>query len=159
MQICELPRGGQFSIHGKIVNLPSDVNSTVHCLPRPINESQTIPIKLKRPLSCKHYCPFQNVRPKKVLDAAKYLVETSDLFKSEGIEVQNVWIDNITSQTSADENWSEFLQNPHTSSGDLQTEEIVTNCQNSISTADANNPLHISIGGTELTPFFAVVSH
>ena len=140
MQIRELPRGGQLSIHGNIVNVPSDVNSTVHCLPRPINESQTIPIKLKRRLSYKHHYQFQNVRPKKVLDAAKYLVETSDLFKSEGIEVQNVWIDNITSQTNTDEDWSEFLKNPDTSSGDLQTDEIVTNCQNSISTADANNP-------------------
>ena len=78
MQICELRRGGQLSIHGNIVNVPSDVNSTVHCLPRPINESQTIPIKLKRRLSYKHHYQFQNVRPKKVLDAAKYLVDTSD---------------------------------------------------------------------------------
>jgi len=47
MQIRELPlRGGQLSIHGNIVNVPSDVNSTVHSLPRPIYESQTIPIKL-----------------------------------------------------------------------------------------------------------------
>ena len=29
MQIRELPRGGQLSIHGNIVNVPSDVNSTV----------------------------------------------------------------------------------------------------------------------------------
>lgn len=40
-------RGGQLSIHGNIVNVPSDVNSTVHCLPRSLSESQTIPIKLK----------------------------------------------------------------------------------------------------------------
>jgi len=33
MQICELPRGAQLSIHGNIVNVPTDVNSTVHCLP------------------------------------------------------------------------------------------------------------------------------
>ena len=47
MQIRELPlRGGQLSIQGNIVNVPSDVNSTVHSLPRPIYESQTIPIKL-----------------------------------------------------------------------------------------------------------------
>ena len=51
MQLRELPRGGQLSIHGNIVNVPSDVNSTVHCLPRPLSESQTIPIKLKRRLS------------------------------------------------------------------------------------------------------------
>ena len=97
MQIRELPRGGQLSIHGNIVNVPSDVNLTVHCLPRPIGESQTIPIKLKRRLGYKRHYQFQNVRPKKVLDAAKYLVDTSELFKTEGIKVQNAWLYDITS--------------------------------------------------------------
>jgi len=50
MQLREPPRGGQSSIHGNIVNGPSDVNSTVHCLLRPLSDSQTIPIKLKRRL-------------------------------------------------------------------------------------------------------------
>ena len=45
MQVRELPSGGQLSIHGNVVNVPADVNSTVSVLPRPINESQTIPIK------------------------------------------------------------------------------------------------------------------
>ena len=54
MQICELPRGGQLSIHGNVVNVPADVSSTVSTLPRPLNESQTIPIKLKRRLNYKH---------------------------------------------------------------------------------------------------------
>ena len=76
MQIRELPRDGQLSIHGNVVNVPADVNSIVNTLPRPINESQTIPIKLKRKLSYKHHYLFQNVRPRKVLEAAKYLVET-----------------------------------------------------------------------------------
>ena len=39
MQIRELPRGGQLSIHGNVVNVPSDVNSTVHTLPRLVSES------------------------------------------------------------------------------------------------------------------------
>jgi len=78
MQLRELPRGGQLSIHGNIADDPSDVNSTVHCLPRPLNESQTIPIKFKRRLSYKHHYQFQNVRTKRVLDAAKYLVDTSE---------------------------------------------------------------------------------
>ena len=34
MQIRELPRGGQLSINGNVVNVPSAVNSTVHTLPR-----------------------------------------------------------------------------------------------------------------------------
>ena len=61
MQTCELPRGGQLSIHGNVVNVSSDVNSTVHTLPRLINESQTIPKKPKRRLSHKHHYQFQNV--------------------------------------------------------------------------------------------------
>jgi len=48
--LCELPRGGQLSIHGNVVNVPADVNSVVNTLPKPINESQTIPIKLKSKL-------------------------------------------------------------------------------------------------------------
>ena len=72
-----------------------------------------------------------------MLDAAKYLVETSDLFKNESIEVQNTWVDNISS-SSANEDWSEFIQNTGTLSANLQTDEIVKNnktqdCQNSIS--------------------------
>ena len=41
MQKHELPRGGQF-IHGNVVNVPADVNSTVSTLPRSIDESQTM---------------------------------------------------------------------------------------------------------------------
>ena len=148
MQIRELPRGGQLSIHENIVNVPSDVNLTVHCLPRPINESQTIPIKLKRRLIYKHHYQFQNVRPKKVLDAAKYLVDTSDLFKREGIEVQNAWLDNISLQSSAHEDWSEFVENSDTSSNNelhTQTDKVVLedkrqDYQKSISNADDENP-------------------
>lgn len=86
MQIHELPREGQLSSHGNIVNLrPSDVNSTVHSLLRPIS-------RYDRHLSYKHYYQFQNVRPERVPDAAKYLVDTRNLFKSEGIQVQNLWL-------------------------------------------------------------------
>ena len=52
MQLRELPRGSQLSIHGNVVNVPADVNSTVNSLPRPLNELQTIPIKLKRRPAC-----------------------------------------------------------------------------------------------------------
>ena len=106
MQVRELPSGGQLSIHGNVVNVPADVNSTVNVLPRPINESQTIPIKLKRRLGYKHHYQFQNVRPTKVLAAAQYLVHNSEIFKNEGIQV----MDNYISNTVNNENeWSEFI--------------------------------------------------
>ena len=106
MQVRELPSGGQLSIHGNVVNVPADVNSTVSVLPRPINESQTIPIKLKRRLGYKHHYQFQNVRPTKVLAAAQYLVRNSEIFKNEGIQV----MDNYISKTVNNEDkWSEFI--------------------------------------------------
>ena len=120
MQIRELPRGGQLSIHGNVVNVPADVNSIVNILPRPINESQTIPIKLKRKLSYKHHYLFQNVRPRKVLEAAKYLVETSELFQNEHIEVEENWLNNINSAPiSEHDDWEEFVN-----SGTDQIEEL-----------------------------------
>ena len=48
---CVYPRGRQLSIHGNAVNVPADVNSVVNTLLKPINESQTISIKLKSKLS------------------------------------------------------------------------------------------------------------
>ena len=106
MQVRELPSGGQLSIHGNVVNVPADVNSTVSVLPRPINESQTIPIKLKWRLGYKHRYQFQNIRPTKVLAAAQYLVRNSEVFKNEGIQV----MDNYTSNTVDNEDeWSEFI--------------------------------------------------
>ena len=49
--LCEFPRGRQLSIHGNAVSVPADVNSVVNTLPKPINESQIIAIKLKSKLS------------------------------------------------------------------------------------------------------------
>ena len=110
MQIRELPRGGQLSIHGNIVNVPADVNSVVNTVPRPINELQTIATKLKRKLSYTHHYQFQSVRPRKVLEAAKYLVETSELFQKEHIEVQGNWLNNVKSTSlSEHDGWEQFV--------------------------------------------------
>jgi hypothetical protein len=96
MQIHELPRGGQFKIHGNVVNVPANVNSTVNVLPRSMNELQTIPVKLKRRLSYKHHYRFQTIRPMKVLMAAQYLAKNSKLFINEGIQVNDAFLDTYT---------------------------------------------------------------
>lgn len=82
------------SIHDGVVNVSADVGSTVNTLPRSLNDSQTIPIKLKRRLSYKHHYQFQHIRPRKVLEAIRYLAQTIELFKKEGIKVQEGWINN-----------------------------------------------------------------
>ena len=107
MQMCELPSGGQLSIRGSVVNVPADVDSTITLLPRPIDKSQTIPIKLKRRLGYKHHYQFQNVRPLKVLEAAQYLVRTSEIFKNEGIKVMDNYASNMFNID--DEEWSQHI--------------------------------------------------
>ena len=120
MQVRELPSGGQLSIHGNVVNVPADVNSTVNVLPRPINESQTIPIKLKRRLGYKHHYQFQNIRPTKVLEAAQYLVRNSEISKNEGIQV----MDNYTPSTVNEDEWSEFIHSEDVDNLNIQSEQI-----------------------------------
>ena len=136
IQIRELSSGGQLSIHGNVVNVPADVNSTVSVLPRPINESQTIPIKLKRRLAYKHHYQFQNVTASKVLEAARYLVGNSEIFKNEGIQV----IDNYeTNQLNNAEEWSEFIANNTEKTSDILSNEVNTQSQQNIPTMHAND--------------------
>lgn len=91
MQIRELPRGGQLGFKGNVINVPSDVNLTVKALPRNMNDSETIPVKFKRRLSYKSHLVYEQIRPERVLKAAKWLVENSSLFQSEGIYVKENW--------------------------------------------------------------------
>ena len=51
MQIRELPRGGQYSLKGNVLNVPGDIQPTVSCLPRPMDENFTIAVQLKKKLS------------------------------------------------------------------------------------------------------------
>ncbi len=149
MQVRELSRGGQLSIHGNVVNVPADVNSTVSVLPRPIKESQTIPIKLKRRLGYKHHYQFQNVRPSKVLEAAQYLVRTSELFKNEGIQVMDSYIPNQVDNN--EDEWSEFISRkspgnlPINLNAQSQEEVEPTNASNDSNDNDTegNRPLGI----------------
>ena len=91
MQLRELPRGGQLSIKGNIVNVPADVNNTVRVLPRNMDDSETIPLKFKRSLNFKGYISFERIRPEKILLAAKWLVTNSSLFQNEGIIFDDHW--------------------------------------------------------------------
>ena len=92
MQLREMPRGGQLNLRGNVVNVPADISSTIRSLPRLLNEDETIMLKLKRRLDYKHHVAFENIRPNKVYEAAKWLVSNSALFKSEGIVINETWL-------------------------------------------------------------------
>ena len=48
MQIRELPRGGQYCLKGNVINVPVDIQPTINCLPRPMDENFTLLSNLKR---------------------------------------------------------------------------------------------------------------
>ena len=58
------------------------------------------------------------------MEAAEYLVKTSELFKNEHIEVQENWLDNPNTRandalTNQSNEWKEFLCNSHSSTDNV----------------------------------------
>ena len=90
-KIMQAPRGKQFKIAGNVVNVPADVTTTVHMLPRLRDECGTIKVQLKRRLQYKSSALSLNVRPLKVLQAAHWLANNSTLYKEQGITLDENW--------------------------------------------------------------------
>ena len=108
MQIRELPRGGQYSLKGNIINVPVDIQPIVSCLPRPLDENFTIAVQLKKKLSYKKVDFKENVRPLRVLTALHWLVNKSELYKRSGVEIDVDWFKEVTE--SSEETVREFLE-------------------------------------------------
>ncbi|KAK3918379.1 Integrin alpha-PS5 [Frankliniella fusca] len=79
MQIRELGYQKQLGLKGNCVNVPIDINKTVTCLPRMDSEDDTLLVQLMRRMSDKTPYAFENVRPEKVFNAARYLPGWKDL--------------------------------------------------------------------------------
>ena len=86
-KLMQAPKGKQLKIKINVVNVPADVNSTVNMLPRLPQETGTIKIQLKRGLQYKSSALSLNVTPYKVLQAAKWLVSNSTLYREQGVTV------------------------------------------------------------------------
>ena len=131
MQIRELPRGGQHGIKGNVVNVPADVNGTIRLLPRGLNETETIPLKLKRSRSLNSHIVYQQIRPQKVLMAVKWLLKNSTLFKNENIQLNENWMYEISKQLEDNNtNHTEMAQCQKNSLTSDSSEEKVTDTDN-----------------------------
>ncbi|XP_062590040.1 uncharacterized protein LOC134251654 [Saccostrea cucullata] len=119
MQIRELPRGGQMSVKGNVVNVPVDIQPTVNALPRQIDEHVTIAVKLKKRLSHKSACFTENVRPNVVINALEWLMKNSELYKNSGIVINHSWRDEI--EKSNEETVQELIGSSN-DSDDRETE-------------------------------------
>ena len=103
-KLMQAPRGRQLKINGNIVNVPADVVNTVNMLPRFPNDTSTIKVNLKRRLQYKSSALSLNVRPNKVAEAAKWLVNNGNLYKDEGITFNDTWLeDNSNTQMLFDD--------------------------------------------------------
>ena len=95
-RIREFPCGGHYSLKGNVINVPVDIQPTVNCLPRPMDEYFTVSIQLKKKLSYKKVDFKENVRPLRVLTALHWLVNNSELYKKSGILVDDNWFQEVT---------------------------------------------------------------
>ena len=107
MQIRELPRGGQYSLKGNVINVPVDIQPTINCLPRPMDENFTVAIQLKKKLAYKKVDFKENVRPLRVLSSLNWLMNNSQLYKKSGIVVDENWFQEVTE--SSEDTVREFL--------------------------------------------------
>jgi hypothetical protein len=73
MKIISLPKGSQRGMHGPVVCVASEVTRTVQNLPRPIDDSGLLKVKLKRKLAYKGHHLYQQVRMNLVADALHFL--------------------------------------------------------------------------------------
>ena len=106
MTIRSLPVGGltkegQKLIIGNVVHVPNDIASTVRVLPRNLDNMGTIPVKLKRRKKQKSAVFQENIRPKKTLEALRWLIKHSEMYKDLQIQInEEEWLDHIHNSDS-----------------------------------------------------------
>ncbi|XP_050303297.1 uncharacterized protein LOC126741056 isoform X3 [Anthonomus grandis grandis] len=94
MQIRQVGYARQCYITGQIVNVPINIDTSTKLLPRNVEETQTIQVKLKRKMNYKNDYLLETIRPAVVLKAAKFLCQ-QPLYIQEGIKQSDDWEKNI----------------------------------------------------------------
>jgi len=74
----------QSAIKGAVVNVPIPVSNIVTSLPRAFNEAEVIQLQLKRRMEYGHDFLAETIRPSKIADAIRYLVNT-ELFRKHNV--------------------------------------------------------------------------
>ena len=92
MHIRVLPSGGQKSLRGNVINVPADIYEAVNMLPRYINDSGTVTVRLKRKLQYTAVYQEGNVRPVNILTALKYLLSNSPYYRSTAVGIDSNWL-------------------------------------------------------------------
>ncbi|XP_065370889.1 uncharacterized protein LOC135963037 [Calliphora vicina] len=94
MRIVSLGYNRQCAVRGAVVNVPIHLDKTVDVLPRNFDETEVIQVHLKRRLEYNHSFMTETIRPRKIIEAARYLVNT-ELYRKHNISISDDWIDNV----------------------------------------------------------------
>ena len=89
MKLVALPKGGQKSIQGPAVNVPSKLNNICTVLPRLPSTAHVVPFKLKRKLIYKGHYMHEYIRPDKIMKALRWLINSNELYKD--IQICQNW--------------------------------------------------------------------
>ena len=143
-QIRELPNGGQKSIKGNVVNVPMDVSKTINQLPRNLNDTETIGIKFKKKVSYKKCDYNENIRPTAVINAARYLINNSELYKGYNVRINETWEQSIENDT--DEILKGFVN--HNNRNDTKSDKHANVTEFDLTTSDSEENLTQENDGT-----------
>ena len=89
MKMISLIKGAQKGIHGQVVCVKADVNTTAKCLPRLPTDESLIRVKLKRKLEYKGHHMCQDVNPTKVKQALSWLKDNNPNYEEIDINFQD----------------------------------------------------------------------
>ena len=85
MKLVALPKGGQKSIQGPAVNVPTEIDTICNVLPRIPTNAHLVDFKLKRKLSHRGHYMHEYVRPDKVMNAIIWLKNNNSLYEDVSI--------------------------------------------------------------------------
>ncbi len=80
----------QWALKGNVVNVENDLDTCVKALPRQFNQTSIIQIKLMRKMTYRGHYIYDKIRPTKVVNAVKYLLNTP-LYKRSNITLSDNW--------------------------------------------------------------------
>ena len=135
MKLMALSRGRQRAIHGAVVNVPSNVSSTVTSLPLTPSKAGLLPLKLKRRLRYKGYVMHQFLRPDAELQAVNWLVENNPLYS--GIPVDRQWTQSCMDDD--EETWKSVTGNADDTGDTQRTDDRHSDDESSGSDSDEDN--------------------
>ena len=86
---------------GNVVNVPVDVAPTVQTLPRTLSDTETLVVKYKRKVEYKKCEFWENIRLSAVWKATRYLLQNSNIYKNENIQLNTDWLNSISDDSGS----------------------------------------------------------